>query len=275
MDRGRYRYVACVECGTIQLDPLLSEKEIRAAYASEYPPAGVRRDLVHPLIWRRTHAALHWALIEAMYRFAAPGPVLDFQCGWGSLVALLSESCAADGYVPYGVDLSWKMAAHCSDHGLPVANGSLEEAAASGVRASAILSAGGFERVPDPRAALLGARSILADGGHIIAAQASTSFTRRFGNIQALASLAPGCTLAPPWSVSILSIRGMHAVAAECGFRILDVRKAPLVGGLGPAGRLLEATNRAGYALAGLRWPFIPGLVFVLRKENRASLSVL
>ena len=58
-------------------------------------------------------------------------------------------------------------------------------------------------------------------------------------------------------------------VVEAAGFELVEITPAPQQrepGWTGIVQRALEAVNRAGWTLFGLRWPFFTGHIFVFRR---------
>ncbi|MBN1365845.1 MAG: hypothetical protein JW976_13635 [Syntrophaceae bacterium] len=76
-----YQYDQCVNCRSIQLNPMPSSEEISSAYNEEYIETGHHeRD---PILCNREKHNHYRSIIKALITNEAEGLVLDYGAGWG------------------------------------------------------------------------------------------------------------------------------------------------------------------------------------------------
>lgn len=156
---GAYRIDACEECGAGATLPRPSAEELAACYAATYGYS--THDLIETEKRRRAAALLAWSGITA-------GKILDVGCMFGFLL----DEARGKGLVPYGIELSPAAAAAARAKGHDVFTGTIEEFASHSpdLRFAAIFAQHVLEHVPDPRAFLATAKSLLAPGGKLVLA---------------------------------------------------------------------------------------------------------
>ena len=150
--------VRCGRCGVATTQPWPSPRELDAAYADWYRPAGGRFSGPGDRILRRSRAAL----AARVDRLAPPGPVLDVGAGDGTLVRALRER----GREAEGVERG--------DRGLDAHPGPY----------AAIVFWHSLEHLPDAAGALAHAARALRSGGLLVVAvpNAASPQARRFGD---------------------------------------------------------------------------------------------
>ena len=263
-----YTYFRCSSCGSLQLEPLPSKSELLLAYGKEYASDGhcdtdaeVRRGTANPY---------YRAIVDALARHEGKGPVLDHGAGWGGMCELLIE----EGYECKGVEPSESMAAHCAKLGLPVRHGDFW--VADDGPYGAILMSAGFEHLVEHDAWLRRASKVLAPNGLIVSMQPTAQFGAFFAQalrlgIHRLPLPQLHQVFCPPWHTVLFSIEGMRQLFDRYGFDLEGVYPGPQGrsrGLTGIAQRLLEAANRIGWPIFGVRWPLLICHIFVLRKRD-------
>ena len=195
---GTWSYRACrdAHCGLAWIDPLPSEDELRAAYASYYTHAAPRRKapLLRPVYermkrgylarrlgytdgvgdlarWLGLFASLlpegrHQMEAASMHLPAAErGRMLEIGCGNGNVLGQL----AALGWEAWGVDLDPRAVEEARKSGAAdVRAGTLEEQAYPDAHFDAVASVHAVEHVPDPRALFRECHRVLRAGGHLV-----------------------------------------------------------------------------------------------------------
>lgn len=265
--RNGYAYFECVQCGTIQLSPVLSSEELTRAYREDYATAGhITTDPVRSRISTRT---LHEALVKALQRHNAQRRVLDYGAGWGGLVIRLRDA----GFDPSGYDLSEEMVQRCQSEGLPMKQGDIGTVSERDF--DAIVLASVFEHLNDPDEWLRTASQYLKPGGLFVTTQPTAPFARTLGTIARIGIRRlplPGLhrIFFPPWHIALYSLDGMRQVLDRASFDCVEITGAPQQREPGLTGwiqRALETFNRVGWELAGLQWPFFTGHIFVFKKR--------
>lgn len=265
--RRGWRYLECLNCGSLQLDPMPDAETLARAYRDEYSRAGHYAGTPET---RNTAARRVFQGIADAYAAHAPAgaaePVLDYGCGWGGLL----DELRARGIPCEGADLSRDMAAHTRAQGHPVQEAALEDIGGE-ARCAGIVMAAVFEHLTDHAATLEAARRLLVPGGLLVTFMPTARFARFFGKLARLGLLRLPLpelhgTLAPPWHTLLISASGLRALAGRHGFDIVDLRPGPVQAG-NPANETLHHLNRLGWPLLGERWPLCPCHLFVLRKR--------
>ncbi len=156
---GAYRIDECVACGAGATMPRPSDADLAACYESTYGYS--THDLIEPEKRRRSASLLAWSGVKS-------GTILDVGCMFGFL---LDEARAA-GLVTYGIELSPGPADAARAKGHDVFTGTLEAFASDRPRLKfdAIFAQHVLEHIPDPRAFLTTARSMLVPGGKVVLA---------------------------------------------------------------------------------------------------------
>lgn len=263
--RERFAYHRCVRCGSLQLVPLPTPGELAEAYRTQYASAGHCRS--------RSEDALGAgqpyfdAIAGALEAHHVDGPVLEVGSGWGGL----AETLIRRGVAYEGIDLSEEMVAACQSRGLPIRYCDLADAEAK-PHAAVVLSAV-FEHLVEHDAWLAHARNQLAPGGLFVSMQPTAHFAAFAGGLlrnpftKELPQLHQ--VFCPPWHTVLFSIEGMKTLMARNGFEFVEVRRGPQAKGPGMTGvlqRVVEAVNRAGWAMAGASWPLVISHIFVFRR---------
>ena len=154
---GEYRIDVCAECGAGATMPRPTPEELSRCYESTYGYS--THDLIEVEKRRRAAALLEWSGVKT-------GKILDVGCMFGFL---LDEARGA-GLVPYGIELSPGAADVASAKGHDVFNGTIEEFAVEHpkLKFAAIFAQHVLEHIPDPRAFLATAKTLLEPGGKLV-----------------------------------------------------------------------------------------------------------
>jgi SAM-dependent methyltransferase len=154
---GAYRIDRCTGCGAGATIPRPSADELARCYEGTYGYS--THDLIEVEKRRRAAALLAWSGV-------AIGKILDVGCMFGFLL----DEARARGMVTYGIELSPGAAEVAAGKGHDVFTGTIEAFAAEhpGLRFSAIFAQHVLEHIPDPRAFLAAAKSLLEPGGRVV-----------------------------------------------------------------------------------------------------------
>ena len=154
---GEFRLVKCRECSLVYLNPRPTAEAVSAFYPPDYSPYA-QRGLLGSLtrfLRRREAFAMRRSL-------PAAAELLEVGCATGDLLVPLREA----GFRVTGVELSDYAATIArTQHHLDVHTGPLAEAPLSGKFFDAVIMRNVIEHVPDPRADLEMAASLLRPGG--------------------------------------------------------------------------------------------------------------
>ena len=161
----KYYRLRCENCGFIFVDPIPTGSTFAAMYDDDYfanyygGGDGVGYESSADAAIVRADA-----ILSRVARYVPSGSLLDIGCAGGYFLAAAQRR----GYCGLGIELNPKMAEHArSTFGLDVLDGSFESVAieSSGRRFDVIYMGDSLEHLPDPRAALLRVRSVLAPNG--------------------------------------------------------------------------------------------------------------
>jgi SAM-dependent methyltransferase len=163
---GEFTLVRCPGCGLLYLNPQPTIEEIGRYYPPEYDSyVGTHSD---QLSWLR-RLSVHYGLYKrrrAVTRCLKKGRLLEVGCANGAFLNAMRESGSWD---VYGVDISEHAIRYARDQlGLNVFHGQLEEARFPGNFFDVVVLWDVLEHLPNPKAALLEIRRVLAADGWLI-----------------------------------------------------------------------------------------------------------
>jgi len=153
---GEYRYVRCLSCDLVRMDPLPTPAEQAARHRDYLPSAESESrsfDLKNREVWTRARR-------ELRRRFGT-GRVLDVGCGNGAFLALM----AACGWATVGLEVCEGGLARTRARGLHAIRGTVEDAPLTAGSFDAITAFCVIEHVPCPLDFLAACRSLLKPGG--------------------------------------------------------------------------------------------------------------
>lgn len=266
-----YEYHLCRACGSIQLWPIPSRAEVEAAYRSTYVAGKLNeKTAFSPEWWGKASRPYVDAIIRVLKDHRVHGPVLDYGAGWGHLV----DGLIKGGFDAQGLELSEKEVAYGRARELPIRQEHLTEVQGLDGALSAITMSAVFEHFVDHSAMLQSVHRLLKSDGLFVTMHPTAAFYRMLGTIfrfgdrrRELPELAGAFT--PPWHTVLFSVGGTDQFISRHGFRLLEIRPAPLgrLGGiLGLIQISLEWVNKVGWALLGKRWPLVTTHIFVFQK---------
>lgn len=216
-----YTFYRCRACGVYFADPRTapeSSADLHTAvyYAGETRPDEDRHEAA-------SHEVAEFRSRELLELFGRPGRLLDVGCGTGFLLA----AARGLGWQVQGVELSAAAAGYASStFGVPVREGSLEEAGFAEGSFDAITLIHVLEHVPDPRALLKESHRLLAPGGILRIAvpnargllySAHNLFHKvrgRYGRTKF------SCSLFPPFHIFAFDADSLRALLAMEGFAV-------------------------------------------------------
>ena len=150
------RLCRCPDCGMIHADPIPTDKEITAYYASPYydPYLDARQE----------NGAAYEAWLDEIEKRSPRGGLLDVGCGIGLFLA----AARGRGWDVRGVEPSpWPAAFARGKTGVPVEACTLEDARFPGDRFDVVTLWSTLEHLPDPVAVLREVKRITRPGGAI------------------------------------------------------------------------------------------------------------
>jgi SAM-dependent methyltransferase len=210
--RDGHGFVRCRNCQLERIDPQPTDAELGAIYGQRYYDAwGLAEDAGAVGRLKRATFARGLKLLRGL----PPGArVLD--CG--AATGLLMEAAAESGLEPYGVELSGfgagKIACRFGAH--HVFEGELSHAAFPdlGPRPFAAVTMYDFlEHVRDPRATLVAAHALLADGGALLIC------TPRTGSLS-YRLMGRSWTHYKTEHLYYFNVRNLTALLTQCGFAV-------------------------------------------------------
>ena len=267
-----YSYFLCAGCKTIQLSPMPSPEDLENSYRKQYLEENAMEISFTPEQWRKASMSYQQAMVDLVKKHRIKGPLLDFGAGYGFLVDLLARK----GVAAFGLELSEPKLAYCRDNGLDVRNGGLDSLDHLRGSYTGVVMIAVFEHLSGHRDFLHRLHQSLPDDGVLISLHPTSSIYRylaylmRFGQRTRELPTLDG-SFAAPWHTALVSVPAMRLLAAEAGFTVEAVERAPqgrMDGVLGLVQLLLEAVNRVGWSLLGERWPLVTSHIFLLRKQS-------
>jgi SAM-dependent methyltransferase len=157
-----FSVVRCGGCGLVRLDPPPAPEELRRYYPANYwfsPDEGAASRLEE--LYRRMVLRDHVRFVEQAMRNAPAGPLLDVGCGGGLFLGMMRER----GFPVLGLDssvdaarIAWRR------QQAPSVCATLEHPPF--LRRSVMFHV--LEHLYDPRAYLIAARNLLAEGGRLV-----------------------------------------------------------------------------------------------------------
>ena len=163
----QFAVVRCAQCGLAWLDPQPSREELSRYYPDSYWFAPDRSLVGRLEEWyRRTVLRGHVKFVERALRSSrATGALLDVGCGGGLFLGIMRQR----GFRVVGLDFSRDAAAVAWRHqAVPAVVGDLEHAPLRPGSFAGITMSHVLEHLPDPRAYLTAAHSLLADDGRLV-----------------------------------------------------------------------------------------------------------
>ena len=156
--------VACDDCGLVYRNPRPTAQAVSQAYATEhYDEEYLQAELTTQQLWARTKVPLVARHLAMSSKRARPR-ILEI----GSFVGGFLLEGRKQGWDMVGVDPGRDVAAFCRARGLPIFEGTLEEADFAPGSFDAIVVWNTFDQIPDPRPLLEQAVVLLRNGGLLI-----------------------------------------------------------------------------------------------------------
>jgi len=264
--RSDYEYHRCLVCRTIQLVPMPDKTELAKAYENRYAAADHYNS--RPVECVRSAQTYYQALIDTLNKYRVDGPVLDYGSGWGGLCKLLIDT----GFECRGIDMSEQMVNYCRQQALPVEHGDITSLEENGFSALVLCTV--FEHLVDHHEWMAQANRVLRQDGLLVTLQPTARFAGFVGRLARIGTKRVELphvhrTFCPPWHTAFFSVEGIRTLAPRHGFELIEVRPAPQGrerGLIGLSQLCLETLNKAGWRVAGQRWPLLTSHIFVLRK---------
>ena len=156
--------VACTGCGLLYRNPRPRAEAVTKAYTTEqYDEKYLRAELESQRRWARTKVPLVARFLAKSVKRLRPR-VLEV----GSFVGGFLLEGQKQGWDMVGVDPGRDVAAFCREHGLPIFEGTLEDAQLTPGSFDAVVVWNTFDQLPDPRVLLEQAVLLLRNGGILV-----------------------------------------------------------------------------------------------------------
>jgi len=156
--------VTCLDCGLLYRNPRPPAQTITKAYATEgYNDEYLRAELATQQRWARTKVPLLARYLAQCVKRSRPR-ILEV----GSFVGGFLLEGQKQGLDMVGVDPGHDVAAFCRERGLPIFEGTLDEARFTPASFDAVVVWNTFDQLPDPRPLLEQAVLLLRNGGVLV-----------------------------------------------------------------------------------------------------------
>jgi SAM-dependent methyltransferase len=235
-----YSMVLCTACSCVYVGEDPASIDFDALYGQAYYTGGsdaVFADYVGQEAARRAHARRKLAVLRHLPpRIPRQGRLLDVGCAAGFFLAE-----AQAHYEVLGVELSTWSSAYARDRlKLPVATGTLQQAALPADHFDVVTLWDVIEHVPEPVPLLAEAARVLKPGGRLVLT------TGDWGSAYAQARGANWHLMTPPWHLTMFSRATLALAAQRAGLRVVGWRSEGVAGD-GPLWR-----SRPGLVLSRL-----------------------
>ncbi len=156
--------VTCLDCGLLYRNPRPPAQTVTKAYATErYDDEFLRAELATQQSWARTKVPLLARYMAKCVKRSRPR-ILEI----GSFVGGFLLEGQKQGWDMVGVDPGHDVAAFCRERGLPIFEGTVEEARFTPASFDAVVVWNTFDQLPDPRPLLEQAVLLLRIGGVLV-----------------------------------------------------------------------------------------------------------
>jgi SAM-dependent methyltransferase len=156
--------VACTDCGLLYRNPRPPARAVKTAYATErYDDDYLPAELAAQQRWARTKVPLLARHLSTRAKRSRPR-ILEV----GSFVGGFLLEGQKRGWNMVGVDPGHDVAAFCRERGLPIFEGTLEEAQFASGSFDAVVVWNTFDQLPDPHTFLQEAVRLLCNGGLLV-----------------------------------------------------------------------------------------------------------
>jgi SAM-dependent methyltransferase len=244
LDRDHaFAIVRCSDCGHVYVNPRMQRAisdDIYARYWRNLEPPKVRSSDYARYVCRQL-AALH-----------PRGELLDFGCGWGSVLA----AAGLEGWRATGVEVDERKVAFCREQGLTAIYGDLLDQPFPAETFDAAIAEQVFEHLYTPVAYMKEVQRVLKPGGVFYVA------VPNFGGIAAKLKGAHWDLVHPVSHVRYFDRRSLADMARRCGFEVLRpdyvARGKSALGNVGHAAKTFLERTLSYYPL---------GLALYLRKR--------
>ncbi len=267
------RYQQCLDCGTIQQNPVPDPNQLSGLVSAEYASSTQR--LQDSVSTSATLAPQHEFIANVIRDYGIREHVLDIGAGTGNLCALL----LARNIQCRGIELSPQLVVYAREKGLPVELGNVMDMDGENIY-SAITMSHVFEHLSDPEGAMIQIRSLLKPGGLFLSVQPTAGMTNflsrllRLNNLHHQSNFRLSYLNLNAWHIAIFSIKGMKELANRCGFEVVKVLPMPSIRSTGIIGLtrfFYQTFNVLGEKAFPQKWPFQVAHLFIFRKMQSVN----
>ncbi|TVR92374.1 MAG: class I SAM-dependent methyltransferase [Spirochaetaceae bacterium] len=252
-DCGEYGFVRCSRCGHVYQNPQPSFQDLEARYADAYFTYELEND---ELFFDLMIKGLSDIGFEQRVAALAPRSFLDIGCATGMLPAYFAQR----GFSAEGVELCEPAARYGREQrGVPIFNGTLEQAAFSDGRFGVVHASHLIEHLRDPLAFLQECRRIIAPNGYLVLVTPDTHGlqARLFGS-RWRSAIAD--------HLHLFGRRNLCQLLSDCGFTVEEQRSwGGLAAGIAP--RLVKSPIDK----AAKRWNFGDVMLLLARPVSNTS----
>lgn len=208
----------CTDCGFVHLDPIPTDAQLTALYASieyyEKYPGWLDKDEREQDYWRLEHTDK----LDAWERLGATpgGRLLDVGCSGGLLLADARDR----GFEVLGIEPSPTAADFARGKGLDVREALFQDVDLPAASFDVIHARLLLEHLPDPRDFITWASRLLAPHG-VLTLQVPNEFNLLQRTAHSVLD-TPQWWVAPPFHVNYFTFDGLEALVTQCGLRPVE-----------------------------------------------------
>lgn len=208
----------CRDCGFVHLDPIPTDDELTALYASveyyEEYPGWLDKDERERDYWRLEHVDK----LDAWQRLGAEpgGRILDVGCSGGLLLADARDH----GFDVLGIEPSPTAAEHARAKGLIVHEALFQDVDLPAASFDVVHARLLLEHLPDPRDFITWAARLLTPEGVL-----TVQVPNEFNLLQRTAHTElqkPEWWVAPPFHINYFTFDGLETLVTSCGIRAVE-----------------------------------------------------
>lgn len=264
-----YQYDQCMNCKSIQLNPMPNFEELASAYNAEYVATGHHER--NPLACNAEKHNHYQSIIKALSKNKAEGLVLDYGAGWGGMTELLIKN----HFQAIGIELSEEMVDYCQKQKIAVRHGDIKSLANMNEAFGAVVLCTVFEHLTNIEEFIQNMKKLIKRNGLFISMHPTSIFPDLMIRLFRLSNgnrdlPALHKTFYPPWHTNFVSLKGMEILMNRHGFELVSITPA-LQSRANDFSRyiqiILENINKLGWAIVGRHWPLVIAHVFVFRKK--------
>jgi 2-polyprenyl-3-methyl-5-hydroxy-6-metoxy-1,4-benzoquinol methylase len=208
----------CQDCGFVHLDPIPTDDELSALYASveyyEEYPGWLDKDEREKDYWRLEHVDK----LDAWKRLGATpgGRVLDVGCSGG----LLLEDARDRGFDVLGIEPSPTAAKHAQAKDIEVIEALFQDVDLPAASFDVVHARLLLEHLPDPRDFVTWAARLLAPHG-VLTLQVPNEFNLLQRTAHSVLD-KPQWWVAPPFHINYFTFDGLEALVSQCGLQPVE-----------------------------------------------------